>query len=161
MSDYCSVEEMATASPYTQVYPNLFMGSKRSILDSDASDFDVYVSTAAEIKPPRSIMGKFQSFHIALDDAPWDFGTHPQEVVELIAVASDLAMLVRSGHKTLIFCHMGMNRSGLMTALTLMQLGLTWQQALLTVRKRHGCTLSNQSFVNALPFAEQIIRDRR
>jgi len=160
MTTQCSIEEMAKAAPFTQVYPNLFMGSKRAIMNLDAGDFDVYVSTAAEIKPPRSIVGDFKSFHVSLDDAPWAFGDHPEEVIELVAVAGDLAMLVRAGHKVLIFCHMGMNRSGLMTALTLMQLGLSWQQALATIRKRHGCTLSNQSFVDALPFAQHIIRQR-
>jgi protein-tyrosine phosphatase len=157
MTSHCPIEEMAKAHPFTQVYPNLFMGSKRAIMNRDAGDFDVYVSTAAEIKPPRSIRGDFKSYHISLDDAPWDFGAHPDEVVELVAIAADLAMLVKTGHKVLIFCHMGMNRSGLMTALTLMQLGLTWQQALANIRQRHGCTLSNKSFVDALPFAEHII----
>jgi len=157
MSGHCSIDEMEKAPPFTQVYPNLFMGSKRAIMNHDAGDFDVYVSTAAEIKPPISIQGDFRSYHISLDDAPWDFGSHPEEVVELVAIAKDLAMLVQSGHKVLIFCHMGMNRSGLMTALTLMQLGLSWNQAIANIRQRHGCALSNQSFVEALPFAETII----
>ena len=82
----------------------------------------------------------------------------PEEVLELVAAAADLATLVRAGNKVLIFCHMGMNRSGLMTALTLMNLGYDWQQALAAIRQRHGCTMSNRSFVEALPLAESMLR---
>jgi protein-tyrosine phosphatase len=148
---------MAKAPAYTQVYPNLFMGSKRAILHP-SSEFDVYISTAAEIEPPQSILGAFESHHIPLDDKPWNFGDHPEEVEQLVETARDIALLVHNGNKVLIFCHMGMNRSGLMTALTLMHLGMTARQALATIRQRHGCTLSNRSFVKALPFAESIIR---
>lgn len=152
---------MATAAPYTRVYPNLFMGSKRALEDADAGDFDVYVSMAAEIKPPRSIKGDFSSYHIKLIDAPWDFAAHPEEVVDLVAAARDLAMLVKNGHRVLIICHMGMNRSGLMTALVLMHLGYSWKKALKTIKKRHGCALSNDSFVKVLPFAHHIMTRSR
>lgn len=161
MASYCSIEEMAKAPPFTQVYPNLFMGSKKAVTNRTAGAFDVYVSAASEIEPPRSINENFISYHISLDDSPWDFGNHPDEVLELITIAGDMAMLVRSGHKVLIFCHMGMNRSGLMTALTLMQLGFSWKWSLATIRKRNGCTLSNRSFVAALPFAERIIKSQK
>lgn len=160
MASHCSIDEMEKAPPYNQVFPNLFMGSKRAIMNHDAGDFDVYVSAAAEITPPRSILDEFRSYHISLDDAPWDFQSHPEEVAELLAIAKDLAMLVQTGHKVLIFCHMGMNRSGLMTALTLMHLGLPWEQALANIRQRHGCVLSNKSFVESLPFAEAMIKGR-
>jgi protein-tyrosine phosphatase len=158
MTSHCSIENMLKAAPFTEVYPNLFMGSKRAIMNHYDGDFDVYVSTAAEIKPPTSIRDDFRSYHIRLDDTPWDFVSHPNEVVELVAIAKDLAVLVQTGHKVLIFCHMGMNRSGLMTALTLMQLGLPWDQALANIRQRHGCALSNQSFVDVLPFAEIVMQ---
>jgi len=157
MASHCDFDEMAKAPPFTEVYPGLFMGSKRALDSRDAGLFDVFISTAAEIKPPQSIMGDFASYHILLDDKPWKFGDHPEEVVELVTAAADVAMMVRRGKKVLIFCHMGMNRSGLMTALTLMNLGYTWQQALAAIRQRHGCTLSNQSFVDSLPFAQSII----
>lgn len=149
---------MATAAPYTRVYPNLFMGSKRALEDADRGDFDVYVSMAAEIKPPRSSRRGFQSYHIKLNDVPWDFASYPEEVVNLVAAAKGLADLVKSGHTVLIFCNMGMNRSGLMTALVLMHFGYSWKKALKTIRKRHGCTLSNESFVQVLPYAQRIIR---
>jgi len=156
MTSHCTIGEMATAAPFTQVYPNLFMGSKRSIEDTDPGDFDVYVSMAAEVKPPRR-RGNVTSYHVKLYDVPWDFASRPDEVIELVAIAKDLAMMVKSGDRVLIFCQMGMNRSGLMAALTLMQLGYSWKKALRTVRRRHGCTMSNPSFVDVLPFAQQIV----
>ncbi|MHC4302133.1 MAG: protein-tyrosine phosphatase family protein, partial [Planctomycetota bacterium] len=90
-------------------------------------------------------------------DVPWDFASKPQDVVKLVASARDLAMLVKSGHRVLIVCNMGMNRSGLMTALVLMNMGMSWRKALKLIRRRHGCTLSNDSFVQVLPFAQRII----
>lgn len=159
MTSHCTISEMATAAPYTRVHPNLFMGSKRAIQDTDPGDFDVYVSMATEITPPRSLRGEFESYHIKLNDAPWDFASHPQELLELIAVARDLAIMVRDGHKVLVVCNMGMNRSGLMSALILMHLGYSWRKALKTVRRRHGCTMSNESFVQALPYAQRIISE--
>ena len=156
MTSYCDIDEMEKAPPFTEVYPGLFMGSKRALDSRDAGMFDVFVSTAAEIEPPRSAVGDFASFHISLDDKPWLFRNHPEEVAELLAVAADLALMVRRGDKVLIFCHMGMNRSGLVTAMTLMKLGYSWRQALAAIRQRHGCVLSNLSFVEALPFAESL-----
>lgn len=159
MTSHCTIGEMATAAPYTRVYPNLFMGSKRAIEDTDPGDFDVHVSMAAEIKPPRSMRGVYESYHIALYDAPWDFASHPEEAIKLVEISRDLAMMVKSGHKVLVFCNMGMNRSGLMSALILMQMGYPWRKALKTVRKRHGCTMSNPSFVDFLPVAQRIMSD--
>ena len=158
MTSHCSIWEMAKAAPHTRVYPNLFMGSKRAIQDTDPGDFDGYVSMAAEIKPPRSVRGDFASYHVKLQDKPWNFTSHPEELIELVAIARDLAMLVKSGHNVLVFCQMGMNRSGLMAALILMNLGYSWKKALKTIRRRHGCTMSNESFVQALPYAQRIIR---
>ena len=158
MADFCSIDEMAKAPPYTKVYPNLFIGSKRAL--TEPANFDVYISAASEIKPPKSIMDAFDAYHIPLDDKPWDFTKHPEELQRLVITAHDIAVLVKRGNKVLIFCHMGMNRSGLMTALTLMNLGYTAKQALAAIRKRHGCTLSNKSFVQALPYAERMIRGR-
>jgi len=157
MARSCFIEDMAKAPPYTKVHKNLFIGSKRALTAPDA-DFDVYISAAEEIKPPRSIMDAFDAYHIPLKDKPWEFEQHPEELQRLVITAHDIAVLVKHGNRVLIFCHMGMNRSGLMAALTLMNLGYTAKQAVAAIRKRHGCALSNSSFVRALSYAERMIR---
>ena len=150
---------MATAPAFTHITRGLYMGSKRVLDDprlySKKPPFSVYVSTAKEVKPPRSLQGQFDTVWIKMDDIAWRFRQDPETVAGLVRTTNAIARCVKAGHKVVIFCHMGMNRSGLVTALTLMNLGWPLDRALAKIRGRHRCALSNKSFLRALEYIEE------
>ena len=159
MARSCFVEDMATAPPFTQITKNLYMGSRKALKVSGANTphaaFSLYVSTAKEVRPPSGITGVYESLWIKLEDVPWRFRDDPEAIDTLIEVSGVIAKMVKSGHNTLIFCQMGMNRSGFITALVLMHLGWSFNAAMRKIRQRHPCTISNDSFVKALKYIEK------
>jgi len=154
----CNYEDMATAPAFTRITRGLYMGSKRVIQESNLDTrrplFSLYVSAAREVRPPRSPQGKFATVWVKMDDIPWRFRQEPDTVAQLVRTTAAIARCVKGGHKTVIFCNMGMNRSGLLTALTLLNLGWTLDRALAAIRGRHPCALSNSSFLRALEHIE-------
>ena len=61
------------------------------------------------------------------------------------------AEAVRAGRSTLVRCHAGFNRSGLVVARTLVELGLGVPEAVALVRARHSPrALHNELFVQYL-----------
>ncbi len=74
----------------------------------------------------------------------------------VVEVAAFVASLVRSGRRTLVHCTEGLNRSGVVVALALTDLGWTVADAIELVRARRGLTddgfpaLSNRHFVDWL-----------
>jgi hypothetical protein len=147
----CFIEDMAEAAPATRIARGIHMGAMQSALEPEG--YDMIVSTAEEWQPPRR--RGVQRMHIKLSDLPWDFQEHPEELQQLVDTAGVIAEHVAAGGNVLIFCNMGMNRSGLMTALTLMHLGYSPRRAISAIRKRHRCTLSNESFVEAIKHARR------
>ena len=146
MGRTCYIEDMETAPIYTHIYKKLFMGSRKALKEP----FDVYVSMARSVRPPRSIPGVQESIWIKMDDVNWDYVNDPYTQKVLLEGAAVIANLVRAGHSVLIVCEMGMNRSGLMTALVLMTLGMSANRAIKKTKKRHRCALHNDSFVEFL-----------
>lgn len=144
----CSYETMKDAEPATRIRKGLYMGSKDGV---KSGDFDMVVSAAEEWKaePRRGLT----TMYIPLRDVPFDFQRYPNELYNLVDTAEIIADRVRRGDNVFIFCNMGMNRSGLMTALTMMHLGSSPKSAINAIRRRHPCTLSNESFVRAIEHA--------
>jgi len=149
----CFIEDMETAPAFTEIRRGLYMGSKRA-LSPEFPLFSVYVSMAREIRPPKSVLDRFESMWVKMDDVDWDFRNDPETIQALLDVSETLAQLVKQGHKVLIVCNMGMNRSGLMTAMVLMQLGWPLNKALKKIKQRHRCTLGNSSFIEFLRYLE-------
>lgn len=147
----CFVEQMQDAEPATRIAHGLHMGSMRATAHPER--YDLIVSAAEEWRPPRA--RGVTRMYIPLADVPWDFYNHPDELQQLADTAMTIAESVRAERQVLVFCNMGMNRSGIVTALTLMHLGYTPARAIKAIRKRHPCTLSNESFVEALKFARR------
>lgn len=146
MGQTCYIEDMETAGPYTKIYKKLYMGSRKALEEP----FDVYVSMARSVRPPKSIPGISESMWIKMDDVQWDYQNDRYTQKTLLEAAAVIANLVRTGHSVVIVCEMGINRSGLMTALVLMTLGMSAKKAIKKTRKRHHCALHNNSFVNFL-----------
>jgi protein-tyrosine phosphatase len=143
----CSYDVMKDAEPATRIRRGLYMGSKDGV---ESGHFDMVVSAAEEWKaePKRGIT----TMYIPLRDVPFDFRRYPHELWSLVDTAEAIAARVRRGDKVFIFCNMGMNRSGLMTALTMLHLGSSPRSAIRAIRRRHPCTLSNESFVRAIEY---------
>ena len=164
MAKSCFIEDMSTAPPFTLITKNLYMGSRKALRVSGANTphaaFSLYVSTAKQVRPPKSIHGVYESIWIKLDDIPWRYQDDPETIETLIEVSGAIARMVKKGHNTLIFCQMGMNRSGFITALVLMHLGWTLNAALKKIRQRHQCTICNDSFLKALRYIERYYFNR-
>jgi len=146
MGQTCYIEDMEKAGPYTKIHKKLYMGSRKALREP----FDVYVSMARSVRPPKCIPGVCETMWIKMDDVQWDYFNDVYTQNVLLEAAAVIARLVQAGHSVVIVCEMGMNRSGLMTALVLMTLGMSASTAIRKVRKRGRCALHNQSFVNFL-----------
>jgi protein-tyrosine phosphatase len=76
------------------------------------------------------------------------------DLTKIEALARLVAGLVAEGHRVLVHCRMGLNRSVLVIATALTYLGMTGEQAVALLRDRRPGALFNESFaahVLALP----------
>jgi protein-tyrosine phosphatase len=79
-----------------------------------------------------------------------------EERDQIIATAKLVVDALRNGQHVLVTCRAGLNRSGLVTALSLMMLGDSAVQAIARVRAARGeSALSNPTFVRALYRADR------
>jgi protein-tyrosine phosphatase len=111
---------------------------------------DLHIHCAREIASSGPVA--FEVVWLPLADAKWDWRHHPGEVRRLQDVADHAGRVIRSGGRVLTTCHMGINRSGLLSALILIRAwGLTPDQAIAHVRRGRGeKALSNRSFCDFL-----------
>jgi protein-tyrosine phosphatase len=72
------------------------------------------------------------------------------DLEKLHAVARMGAALIRSGHKVLSHCGMGLNRSALMAGLILTYLGVKGPAAVELIRQRRPGALFNENFASYL-----------
>ncbi len=73
------------------------------------------------------------------------------------SIATIMARLIAEGNKVLVHCRSGHNRSGLICARTLIEQGMSSQEAVDSVRAKRGDghALDNQKFVEWLLEEEQ------
>jgi len=108
---------------------------------------DLFIHCAGEIEPnvPNAAS---EIIWLKLDDS------RPITTKELslaYAAASRAADEIRAGHKVLISCAHGINRSALVAGLTLKQLGWTGERAIRLMRRRRSkWILPNQEYVSIL-----------
>jgi hypothetical protein len=118
--------------------------------------FTVLVLSASEFQPDASRFPGVQVLRCALDDGPID-----QRMWQAASTtARAVARFVRQGERALVTCGFGLNRSSLVSAMTLHELeGLSGPAAVARIQKRqgHGWALYNQSFREAI----EAIRGRR
>lgn len=69
---------------------------------------------------------------------------------KLLAVARLGASLVKSGHKVLSHCGMGLNRSALVAGMILTQLGMNGAEAVCLLREKRPGALFNENFADFL-----------
>jgi hypothetical protein len=110
-----------------------------------ALGFDVVVLTAEEYQP--NYFPGVQAIHAPFDDS---FNLK-QGLRGAVPAARLVAAAVRAGGRVLVTCHMGLNRSGLVTALALWELGAgTGAQVVEQVKAARRFALNNPIFANWL-----------
>ena len=127
-----------------EVYPRLYMGSRPG--PEAGRRFDVIVLAAEEYQPTAAEIGARTVVHAPLDDGP---PMTAREKRAALQAAAHVATAVRHGKRVLVTCNMGLNRSGLITALSLM-LGahVPRERAVALVRRARGPdALANPHFL--------------
>lgn len=131
----------------TRVAPKLYMGSAPRVGPALAqAGFDVVLLCAKEYQPRSRELPGVLVVHCGIDDSLRPTEADIETAIDASRVA---AMAIMEGKRVLISCWMGKNRSGLVTALTLMRLyGLSGPEAVHTVQAARPGALFNPAFVS-------------
>jgi len=129
----------------------LAQGSRPPIGGPLAPRFTTLVLCAQELleETPQGLPGAFPDVTVLkmpLDDAK----PSSDEVRRSLVAAHNVASRVRHGERVLVTCNQGRNRSGLIVALTLMQLGASANEAIARVKHARKNALTNPYFVQVL-----------
>lgn len=135
----------------------LWQGSAPSPKDINPRDFSVVVLCAKEYQPPARLFDPgVVVVHAPNDDTCTRYPT--DEEFRLADDASDLvADALCDRKKVLVTCAMGLNRSGLVSALALVKGGFSPQEAVELIRKKRPGALGNPYFARLI-LALRIIR---
>lgn len=132
----------------TRIVSRVYQGSKPPLGPMvGRSGFDVLVLCAEEIQPDSQCFPGVDVLRAGIDDAELS----PREWMRVVRAADMTAARVRSGQRVLITCHMGLNRSGIVTAVTLHMLtGQPGDAIVEHIQSRRSGALCNPSFVHAI-----------
>jgi len=132
---------------YARVAPKLYMGSRPPVGPALGTAFDVLVLCAQEYQPEDGSFGRTKIVRCPIDDAkPTNL-----EIRKILQAGHEAALHIRAGRRTLVTCHAGLNRSGIVTALALMGNGIHCDRAIEMVRAARGPdALFNSHFVKLL-----------
>jgi len=142
-----------------EIAPGLWQGSAPPIGNAVArAGFDTLVLAAQEYQPSvDSFPGVRKLVRLPIGDEPITVAAWRAAV----ATAGDVTRSRQDGGRVLVTCQAGLNRSGLVSALSLIMLdGMTGRQVVARVRSRRTGSLFNPSFVAALHAARYPERDR-
>ena len=116
--------------------PNrLYMGSRPEPRDpSLRRNFDILVFCAMEVKALTADYPGLHLVRLKLDDPKID--EHGERAA--IRAARYVAGAVQHDARVLVTCAMGLNRSGLVSGLSLVELGCTAKDAIAHIRERRG-----------------------
>jgi protein-tyrosine phosphatase len=131
-----------------EVVPGLFIGTR---LAADTEYATLGVDAIVDLEdwewawtPPVGVGRMYLSFPMEDED---------EVDPKVREVAAFVASLIREGRKVLVHCTEGLNRSGIMVARALMEMGWTASDAIELVRRRRGPSvdgfpaLGNEAFV--------------
>lgn len=130
------------------ILPRLWQGSAPKPGRSVARHgFQALVLAAEEHQPPARGFPGVRVMHAPLDDHYEPIGADEWE--HIIRAANFAVGNVSCGRRTLITCQAGLNRSGIITALTVCLLtGMSGREAVSLVQRRRPDALCNHSFVH-------------
>lgn len=137
-----------------EIAPGLWMGSMPPVGRTLArSGFDVLVLCAYEHQPSEDCFPGIDVIRVHLDDN----GRLPSKhhLYQAFELSNRLTSMIRGGQNCLVTCAQGRNRSGLVTALTLIRMtGCSGKEAVKAVKERRfspfGTALTNGAFVRGL-----------
>jgi hypothetical protein len=131
--------------PYSEVYPGLFQADTTySPAQLFFRGFDA-VFDLCGLDRGDGLAGEIYVTH-PIDDVPW---ISDPDAIDALAVR--VAALVRSRSKVAVNCMSGLNRSGMLVARSLIELGFGPKEAVDLVRAARGPrALSNKAFVRWL-----------
>lgn len=130
------------------ILPRLWQGSAPDLGSQVArAGFQALVLAADEYQPPARAFPGVAVMHAPLDDH-YDPLT-AEEWERIISAARFAAYNVSLGRRTLITCQAGLNRSGIITALTVCFLtGTSGEDAVRLIQRRRPDALCNSNFVD-------------
>lgn len=128
------------------ILPRLWQGSAPKTGRKVArSGFKALVLSAEEYQPPARKFPGVRVMHAPLDDHYRPLNAREWE--HIIRAANFAASQVKRGNRTLITCQAGLNRSGIITALTVCLLtGASGREAVEHVRNMRPDALCNENF---------------
>ena len=136
--------------PFARIGPGLYMGRRPPPDPRIGQVFDAVVLTAYEYQPKAGEYGRALVLHVPLDDMT---GKPPTEHEKALACEAGKAVArwVKQGKRVLVTCRQGRNRSGWVTGLALLELGVPVQRAIDAIRRVRGNdALENPHFVEEL-----------
>lgn len=107
--------------------------------------FDAVVFCASELRPPASEFPGVICVYAPMEDVSSGPAADRSAVVANFASAY-VAELLRNGRKVYVSCAAGRNRSGLVTALTMIRLGWSGPAAVHRIQERRPNALTNRFF---------------
>jgi len=137
----------------------LAQGSRPPIGGPLAPRFTTLVLCAQELleETPQGLPGAFPDvvvLKVPLDDAKPSL----DEVRRALVAGHNVAMRIRCGERVLSTCNQGRNRSGLVTGFTLMELGMSANEAIARVKHARKNALTNPYFVQVLRAYDKVPR---
>lgn len=142
----------------TELAKNLWIGSAPNEGPGLArAGFKVLVLTAKEVQPPSFWFPRLHVIREPLDD----HRPREEEILAAHRCARQVSEHVLAGDKTLVTCFAGRNRSGWVSALTLVELGLEPRAAVARVQSRRNGSLFNAAFVADILKTEGRLRRAR
>lgn len=111
---------------------------------------DVLVLTAKEYQPAARLFPGVEVWHYPLDD-DFDAPMDPRSLAMAMEAGTRVARALAGERKVAVTCWMGWNRSGLVSAIALTELGLSSKRAIDLVRRARGKNaLGNPHFVASI-----------
>ena len=134
---------------FDEVAPNLFVGSAPS--PGAQAGFHVLVLAAEEYQPHASRFPGVEVIQAPFDDAP-SWAMTAQEVAVAVGAARQVARHLRAGHRVLVTCALGLNRSALIAGLAMHEVyGMHPDDIVVRLRRARGpWALSNPNFESLL-----------
>ena len=143
--------------PWNEIIPGLFMGGQICLTTQDGvarvtDEFDAVFSFYWRDEEGNGPDKGVEHIHHFISDG--ELTDVDLMAVKLLAVS--VADWVQTGHRVLVRCQAGYNRSGLVVAFALMELGYSTQEAIDLIReKRSPFALHRQVFLDYLRQAEE------
>jgi len=134
----------------SEIATNLWMGAQPPVDRRMGQLFSVIVLCAKELQAAQPDLGYgARLLRVPLEDDSTKAPSH--EDVKLAVAAGERVALLRRETPVLVTCHMGLNRSGLVTGIALIAGGRSAERAIDLIRRRRSSSaLFNPQFVRVL-----------